>query len=154
MAKQHMDRLNRLDPFVALVAAPPVLVALAWLVVLAMTVLSGRHPIWDLEALNLAEAAALKDAGAVVRLVDAGENPDGPGELRAGIFSPAASTLFPIEAAAGSREAGMVQLLLDLGASPNASAWQRAWCISDAQDVRDLLALHRPEGALEECADP
>lgn len=153
MAEQDMDQLKRLDPFVALVAAPPVLVALVWLGVLAMTVLFG-HPIWNMEARNLAEAVAFRDAGAVVRMVDAGENPDGPGELRAGIFSPSASTLFPIEAAAASREAGMVQLLLDLGASPSASAWQRAWCISDAQDVRDLLALHRPAGAVEECDNP
>jgi hypothetical protein len=149
-----MDRLNRLNPFVALVAAPPVLVTLAWLGVLAMTVLSGHHPIWDLEARNLAESAAFRDAGAVVRLIDAGEDPNDPGELRAGIVSPAASTTVPIEAAAASREAGMVQLLLDSGASPNASSWQRAWCISKAQDVRDLLALHRPEGAVGKCSNP
>lgn len=90
----------------------------------------------------------------MVRRIDAGEDPNRPGELRAGILSPTASTLVPIEAAAASRETGIVQLLLDLGASPNADAWQRAWCVSDAPDVRDLLASHRPEDALEECGEP
>jgi hypothetical protein len=154
MASQNMDRLNKIDPFVALVAIPPVLGAITWLVVLVLAGATGNHPIWDLQPRNLAEAAAFRDAGAVVRRVDAGEDPDGPGEVRAGVILAAAATLVPIEAAAASREAGTVQLLLDLGASPDADSWQRAWCISDASDVRSLLAMHRPDGALEECGEP
>jgi hypothetical protein len=89
-----------------------------------------------------------------MRQVDAGEDPNRPGEVRAGVISPASITLVPIAAAAAIREAGMVQLLLDLGATPDADSWQSAWCISDAPDVRSLLAMHRPEGALEECVAP
>jgi hypothetical protein len=154
MAKQNMARLNKLDSFAVIVAVPPILATIAWLAVLAMSGISDHHPILDLRPRNLTEAAAFRDSGAVVRRIDAGEDPNRPGELRAGILSPTASTLVPIEAAAASRETGMVQLLLDLGASPNADAWQRAWCVSDAPDVRDLLASHRPEDALEECGEP
>ena len=35
----------------------------------------------------------------------------------------------------------MVQLLLDFGASPDAAVWQRAYCISDADSVRELLEV-------------
>jgi hypothetical protein len=154
MASANMAQLNKLDPTVATVAIPPILGAIAWLVVLAMTGVSGQHPIWDLQPRNLAEAAAFRDSGAVVRRVAAGEDPNRPGEVRAGVIRPVSTTLVPIAAAAAIREAGMVQLLLDLGASPDADAWQRAWCISDAADVRSLLALHRPEGTLEECVAP
>ena len=149
-----MDQLNKLGPIVATVAIPPVLGVVAWLVVLAMTGFSDHHPIWNLQPRNLAEAAAFRDAGAVVRRVDAGEDPNRPGDVRAGVIQPTSTTLVPIAAAAAIREAGMVQLLLDLGASPDADSWQSAWCISDAPDVRSLLALHRPEGALEQCVAP
>jgi len=154
MARQHMDRLKNLDPFVALVVIPPVLGLVAWLLVLALAGATGSHPIWSLQPRNLAEAAAFRDVGAIVRRVNAGEDLNRPGEVRARVILPSATSLTPIAAAAGSREAGTVQLLLDLGASPNADSWQRAWCISDATDVRTLLALHRPDGALEECAEP
>ena len=149
-----MDRLNKLDPFVAAVAIPPILGTIAWLAVLAMTGVSGHHPILNLQPSNLSEAAAFLDIGAVVRRIDAGEDPNRPGDVRAGVILPAAATLAPIEAAAASRQAETVQLLLDLGASPDADSWQRAWCISDFADVRSLLALHRPDGALEECVEP
>ena len=154
MARQHMDRLKNLDPFVALVVIPPVLGLVAWLVVLALAGATGSHPIWGLQPRNLAEAAAFRDVGAVVRRVEAGEDLNRPGEVRARVILPSATTLAPIEAAAASREAGTVQLLFDLGASPDADSWRRAWCISDATDVRTLLALHRPDGALEECVEP
>jgi len=149
-----MDRLNKFDPFVAIVAIPPVLGTIAWLVVLVMTEVFGHHPILDLQPRNLSEAAAFRDVGALVRLVDAGENPNHPGEVRAGVILPETTTLVPIEAAAASRQAETVQLLLDLGASLDADSWQRAWCVSDHPGVRSLLALYRPEAALQQCAEP
>ena len=152
MAWQSMDRLKTLDPWSMLVALPPILGAIAWLTVLAIAGTTGIHPVLDLQPRNLSEAAAFRDSGALVRQVDAGEDPDRPVEVRAAVILSEPDTLAPIEAAAASREVTMVQLLLDLGASPDAETWRRAWCISDAQSVRDLLALHRPEGALEECA--
>ncbi len=154
MARQYLDRLRKLDPFSTLVALPPVVGVIVWLGALALAGATGTHPVWNLQPHNLAEAAAFQDSGALVRMVNAGEDPDRPAEVRGGVTLSAPATLYPIEAAAASREATMVQLLLDVGASPDAHAWQRAWCISDAQSVRDLLALYRPQGALTECVEP
>ena len=148
-----MDRLTRLDPLVALVSIPPILAAIAWLAVLAIAGVTDRHPIWNLQPSNLAEAVTFRDAGAVVRRIDAGEDPNGAGEVRPGVILPESATLTPLEAAAASRQAEMVQLLLDLGASLDANVWQRAWCISDASSVRSVLASHRPAGAVENCAE-
>jgi hypothetical protein len=138
--------------FALLVAAPPVCVAVLWVSVLAVTAITGTHPIWGQQPRNLAEAAALKDGAAVVRFVEQREDVNRAGEIRAGILSRAPQTLTPIEAAAAAREAEMVRLLLDLGATPDAIVWQRAFCISDAGGVRALLAEHRPSCAVDECA--
>ncbi len=148
MAYSNMDRLIRLDPLVALVSIPPILAAIAWLAVLAIAGITGRHPIWNFQPRNLAEAAAFRDTGAVVRRIEAGEDPNRPGVIRT-----ESATLTPVEAAAASRHPEMVQLLFDLGVSLDANAWQRAWCISDEPGVRSVLALHRPAGAMEDCVE-
>ena len=153
MARPNMDRLTRLDPLVALVSVPPILLAIAWLAVLATAGVTGRHPIFNLQARNLSEAVAFRDAGAVVRRIEAGEDPNRPAEVRPDVIRSESVTLTPIETAAASRQAEMVQLLLDLGASLDANVWQRAWCISDASSVRSVLASHRPAGAVENCAE-
>ena len=148
-----MDRLTRLDPLVALVATPPILVAIAWLAVLTIASVTGGHPIWNLQPRNLVEAVAFRDAGAVVRRVDAGEDPNRPGEVRPRVIFPESTMLTPIEAAAASRQAEMIQLLLDLGASLDANVWQLAWCISDEPEVRSVLGLHRPAGTVDDCVE-
>ncbi len=153
MARPNMARLTRLDPLVALVSVPPILAAIAWLAVLAIAGITDRHPIWTLQPRNVVEAVAFRDAGAVVRRIEAGEDPDRPGEVRPGVLGLEAVTLRPLETAAAVRQAEMVQLLLDLGASLDASVWQRAWCISDEPGVRSVLASHRPAGAAENCVE-
>ena len=142
------------DPLVALVALPPLLAAIAWVAVMAIAGITGRDPIWNLQPRNLAEAAAFRDTAAVVRRINAGEDPDRPGEVRAGVIVPDAATLTPVEAAAVSGHAEMLQLLIDLGASLDANAWQRAWCISTGSEVRPWLTSHRPTGAMEDCVEP
>jgi len=134
-----------------LVAVPPACVAILWVAVLAVTAVTGQHPIWRLHPRNLAEAAAFKDGAAVVRLVDEREDINRAAEVRAGVIGRRPAMLTPIEAAAATREREMVQLLLDLGASPDAGVWHRAFCISDGDGVRELLTAHRPAGAVDEC---
>lgn len=140
--------------FALLVAAPPASAATLWVAVVAITAVTGQHPLWNLQPRNLAEAAALQDGAAVVRLVEQRADINRPGDVRAGMVLPAQATLTPIEAAAATREREMVQLLLDLGASPDATVWHRAFCISDADGVRELLAQHRPSDARDECVEP
>ena len=138
---------------VTLVSLPPILTFAGWVALLAVTAVTGRHPIWNLEPCNLPEAVAFRDAAAVVRRVERGEDPNRAGEVRAGVVLPETASLTPVEAAAAARQGEMVQLLLDLGAAPDAIVWQRAWCISDASAVREVLEAHRPAGATEDCAE-
>lgn len=135
------------------VALPPACVALAWLAMLGIAAITGRHPIWGQQPQNLVEAAALQDGAAVIRFVEQRQDVNLPAAVRAGVMSRSAQSLTPIEAAAATREAEMVQLILDLGATPDAVVWQRAFCISDADGVRERLAAHRPSGAVDECAE-
>jgi hypothetical protein len=134
------------------VALPTVLGFAWWLTALALAAATGRHPLWNLQPRHLPEAVAFRDPAAAVRRVEAGEDPNAAGDVRARIVLADAATLTPIEAAAAARQGELVQLVLDLGASPGADVWQRAWCISDASSVRDVLAAHRPPGARDDCA--
>lgn len=137
----------------ALVSVPPVCAAGAWIAMLTIAGVTERHPIWNLTPRNVAEAAAFRDGAAVVRLVLSGSDVNAAGDVRAGIIQSQAATLTPVEAAAAARQAEMLQVLIDLGASPDASVWQRAYCISDADSVREVLARHRPAGAAEDCGE-
>jgi len=140
------------NAMIGLVSLPPVLAFAGWIIVLATAAVTGRHPIWSLEPRNLPEAVAFRDAGAVVRRIERGEDPNRAAEVRAGVVLSETARLTPIEAAAAARQGEMVQLLFDLGASPDAIVWQRAWCISDASAVREVLEANRPPGATEDCA--
>lgn len=147
-----MDRITASSRLWVLISLPPVITALAWIGTLALTAMTGTHPIWTTTARNLAEAAAFRDGGAVVRFVEAGERISEPAEVRGGVIRPETTTLTPVEAAAAARDETMVQLLFDLGASPDPAGWHRAFCISDASRVREILKAHRPPGVVEDCA--
>ena len=141
------------EPLPLIVAVPPIAGAVAWLGVLIASAVAA-HPIWPMEAANLSEAAALRDAAAVVRRVDAGEDVNRPAQVRARLVLDDAAVLTPLEAAAGARDEAVAELLFDLGATPDADVWNRAFCISDADRVRSVLQAHRPAGAVEDCASP
>ena len=135
-----------------LVAAPPICVAAIWVAMLGISAVTGTHPIWNQRPQNLVEAAILQDGAAMIRFVEGHQDIDGPAEVRAGVMGRTQRTMTPLEAAAATREPEMVQLLFDLGAAPDAVVWQKAFCISDADGVRERLAAHRPDGAADECA--
>jgi hypothetical protein len=129
-----------------------VITALAWIGTLVLAAMTGTHPIWATTPRNLAEAAAFRDGGALIRFVETGQQIGQPAEVRGGVIRPEATTLTPVEAAVAARDEAMVQLLFDLGASPDPGEWHRAFCISDAGRVREILHAHRPPGAVEDCA--
>jgi len=143
--------MTPLSRVLLLASVPPACAGILWVSVLAVAAITGQHPIWGLQPRNLSEAAAFEDRAAVVRLA-AREDIDREAEVREGVLD-TRTTLTPIEAAAATREREMVQIVLDLGASPGALVWQRAFCISDASGVRELLAEHRPQDAHDECAE-
>ena len=76
------------------------------------------NPFWLWEPLNLAEAAALRDAGEVSRLLADGSDPNATYQIRPGFIHVDASRMTPVEAARASRRDEIVQILLDAGAQP------------------------------------
>ena len=151
MARAALARLTASPGLALLVAAPAIAVVIVWAGLLVVTIATGVHPIWHLQPRNLAEATALRDGAAVIRRVEAGEDLNIRGEVREGLMNSEAATLTPIEAAALSGQPEMVQLLLDLGAMPDVEAWHHAFCEADDDNVRALLAPHRPAGAPDAC---
>ena len=148
-----MDRITAANRVWMAVALPPTIAALAWIGALASAALTGTHPVWTATPRNVAEAAAFRDGAAVVRFVEAGHDVNQAGEVQGGVVLRETAMLTPIEAAAAARQREMVQVLLELGAAPDAAAWQRAYCISDADSVRELLESNRPSGAVDDCAE-
>ena len=144
--------MTRSDCAVVLVSAPVVALAVGWLAMLALAS-NGVHPIWDLQPRNLAEAAAFRDGGAIVRRVWSGDDPSAPGEVRPGFISRMPVTLTPIEAAVQARRSEIVRLLLDAGARLDALSWTRVWCGADDADIRTILAPYRPQGTASQCGE-
>jgi ankyrin repeat protein len=116
----------------------------------------GVDPLWQVETLTLPEAAALRDNGEVVRLIDLGEDPNSAGPVRQNFLRNDAQVVTPLEAAVGARRGDMVELLLQNGAVIDAAMWTRLICFAevvDAGDVRDVLERRRPANASDQCAD-
>ena len=114
----------------------------------------GADPLWRVEPLTLPEAAALRDNGEVVRLIDLGEDPNKAGPVRPNFLRNDAQVVTPLEAAVGARRADMVELLLENGAVMDAAMWTRLMCFAqvvDAGDVRALIEPRRPAQASETC---
>ena len=114
----------------------------------------GLDPLWRVEPLTLAEAAALRDNGEVVRLIDAGEDPNGAGTVRAELLHNDPLTVTPLEAAVGSDRVDMMEVLLDHGAVLDAATWTRLMCFAtaiEADESRALLEQRRPDGASLAC---
>ena len=153
MAGSDLDGMSsdRIAPLV--VAIPPVAAAVAWIGMLIATAVTGAHPIWSLAPGNIAEAAAMRDLGALVRFAGEGGDINRPAEVRGRLILDDAAALTPLEAAAGARDESLVAMVFELGATPDARVWNRAFCISDADRVRDILRAHRPEGAVEDCGE-
>lgn len=145
-----MGRLTRDKWAFAAATTPVVLLASVWLLALALG-LAGRHPLWNTQPRNLAEAAAFRDGAAIVRGVRAGEQLSATAEVRGGFLSSDPTIVTPLEAAARAGREEIVRLLVDLGAPVDAGVWRRAWCSTSAAAVRAELALVRPDDATESC---
>ena len=136
VARPPLARMTPSSRFALLVAPPPARCRVLWMAVLAAHGASpGQHPIWRSAAPQPVRSGRVP--GRRRRRPPRGtrtrtQSPTGRSRRRR---APGRSaTLTPIEAAAATREREMVQLLLDLGASPDATVWQRAFCISDADE--------------------
>jgi hypothetical protein len=126
-----------------LIAIAPLLLAFlgsAWAVV---GWASGASPFWSDPMMSISEAAALGNAGEVVRLIEIEhQDPNRAWPVREGILG-AARTVTPLEAAVSIRRAQMVQVLLREGATladaPARTALICRAADSGASDVVELL---------------
>lgn len=133
-----------------LVSAPVLLLAAAFTVTLTLAA-RGHHPLWRTEALNLSEAAALRDRGEMARLLAAGADPRAARPVRAGFLYQRPAMLTPADAAVLADRPEILQLLLDYGLSFDGAQWRRAWCAAASDGTRAVLAQVRPGDAVPAC---
>jgi hypothetical protein len=135
------------------VCALPAFVAVAVSAIIVVSAAGGGSPpFWRGGPLTLSEAAALRDQGELVRLIEAGADPNAMYLLRPGVL--AASSLTPLEAAVGARRSEMVELLMLHGATMDAPGWQRLHCFAlatGAADVVGMLDRYRPANSEASC---
>jgi hypothetical protein len=77
---------------------------------------AGAHPFWQWRPLTLSEAAAVRDAGEIGRLLELGNDPNARYPLRAGILYDEPSLLTPVQAARAAQRDEIVDLLVSAGA--------------------------------------
>jgi len=138
---------------VVAVAVPGVVLIVATALMLVGLPL-GVDPLWRVEPLTLAEAAALRDNGEVVRLIEAGADPNAASTVRAEFLHNNPLTVTPLEAAVGADRVDMVEVLLDHGAALDAATWTRLMCFAtaiEADESQSFLGPLRPDDASLAC---
>ena len=139
------------NPVPMALAAPGCLVTaglIAWLVLAPF----DRHPMWVQSEVNLSEAAAARDLGEIVRLIEASENPDVARDIRPGFLAATTVRATPLEAAVASRDVESVRVLLMNGATMTGDVWHHLRCNTEDDEMRDFLDRRRPAEALD-CGD-
>jgi hypothetical protein len=101
----------------------------------------GLHPFWPTPDITLSEAAAIRDAGELYRLlVFEHHDPNRPWPVRAGMEGAEADNVLPLEMAVRVRRAEIVRILLDHGATVGDSVSRtRLICIAVTTKERDVL---------------
>ncbi len=113
-----------------------------------------RHPFWRTRDLNLSEAAALHDAGEVVRLIELGHDPGRAAVVGAGLIVEEPWVLTPLEAAVAEDRPEIVDLLLRHGAPLEPATWTRLRCFAgtvEAEEAAAMLDAVRPPASGERC---
>lgn len=132
-----------------ILAAPGCLLAAAAAGVVILSAVDF-HPLWP-QPTNLAEAAAVRDEGEVVSLIQQGYDPNVRYAIRQGWLFDLPSRLTPLEAAVASDDGTMVGRLLANGAFIDGVLWTHLRCIAEGDEVPPTLDRYRPAGALLRC---
>ena len=138
-------------PVLLALAAPACLVTAslaAWLVL----TLIDTHPMWRQPEMNLSEAAAARDLGEIVRLIEASEDPDAARDVRPGFLAETAIRATPLEAAVASKDVESVRILLMNGATMTAGVWHHLRCNAEDDEMREFLDRRRPAGSASQCS--
>lgn len=131
--------------------APLLLAAAAALVLLGA--LAGFHPLWQEHELNLAEAAALRDSGLIVRLIQDGRDPNEPLYIRPDMLTSEGVRVTPAEAAVGARRLEVLQLLLSNGATLDGTSRRTLICLARKHEADDIVEYLVKPGTAESVVD-
>ena len=134
----------------AALALPGCMMAAATALGLVLTAVD-QPPMWPHQPVNLAEAAGARDESELVRLIEAGGDPNARYPIRPGwIFGPSMQ-LTPLEAAVANDDPAMVTRLLAKGASLDASLWTYLRCIAEGDSISPALDQLQPRDAVLSC---
>jgi hypothetical protein len=110
-----------------------------------------RHPLWPRQQLNLSEAAAVRDAAEIVRLIESSEDPNAARDVRPGLLAQEAVRATPLEAAVAMKDPEIARVLLVNGAVMDAQVWSRLRCSADGDEMTEYLDRRRPAKAVMDC---
>jgi hypothetical protein len=143
-------------PWVEIALALPGTLLILATAVMLLGLPVGIDPLWRVEPMTLAEAAALRDNGEVVRLIYGGEDPNTRGTVRAELVHNNAQVVTPLEAAVAIDRPDMLQTLLENGAVLDATTWTHLMCFAvstEADEAIEFLERRRPAEASSVCDD-
>ena len=106
----------------------------------------GAHPFAGLAAQNSAEAAALANAGELLRFMRRGENPHAVYPVRPEVISSAILRATTVEAAMWSRQVEMIRLLEREGAIDGGEERTALACLAADLQIDDVLEHLAPDG--------
>ncbi len=104
---------------------------------------------WPPDEVTLPEAVATANYAEVARLLEGGEDPNPPANVRAGLLGRTAVHVTPLEASVWGRNARILQMLIDGGAVVGPTGLGVLRCLNeehDNRDVRNLLNAMGPPG--------
>jgi hypothetical protein len=135
----------------AIAAAIPPLALAAFTAVSLVLAVVGRHPLWRISDVNLAEAAAMRDAATVVLLIQQGQDPDMPRFVRPGLLARGAVRATPLEAALAEDRVEIVDVLLRHGASLSEPERVAVTCAARARGDADVVRYFEGRGGPVTC---
>jgi hypothetical protein len=122
----------------------------ASVVALALAVID-RHPMWPVDVVNMAEAAATRNDGEVVRLIESGEDFNRRYPVRAGLLFDRPAFLTPLEAAVASDDPMLVQRLIQEGMPIDVERWTYLHCIAGGDEAPRVIDQYRPPNTEPDC---
>ena len=137
----------RLPIAIAIALTAPIGVATAGIAWVAAGERAGVHPFAGLMPQNGAEAAALADAGGVLRFLRHGEDPHAVHPVRSEIISSAILRATTIEAAMWSRQVEMIKLLDREGIIGGDEQRASLACLAVDLQVEEVVEYLAPRGA-------
>ncbi len=144
--------MNRLLLLAA--ALPAVLVGLVSVAQIGLS-LFAANPVWAIQPVTMAEAAALRDPATVMRRIQQGVDPHTAQAVRGGIVSNDPVTLTPLDAAIAARRGEVIELLVWAAPPRDAGEWVEALCLAAAlgdAGITEILARLKPASVEPDCA--